>query len=171
LVEGITVVIRCRAILQSYTGGQAKFMADIPNSSIRADGELAAVTFMTPSTARNYVHTLEEHGLKYFDGEQARDLVVVDQRTGLRAPCTWAVFGSTNWNDNDGQLISICQFTPSSVGEVVSPQGWKYEGSLSAQGIYVPADNIPPDLRLLRQEQDRDVFWDEARERELYVYR
>jgi hypothetical protein len=168
LVEAITVVVRCRAILQVYAGGQAHFVSDIPNASLRSDGELAAVTFMTPEDVRKYVCLLEERGLRYFDGTHAVDLAVVDQHSGIRAPCPWAVFGVTNWSDVESQTISVCQFNPSSSTSVVAPQGWRYEESLTAKGRYISADQIPHDLKQRRREPGRDVFWDGNRE--LYVY-
>lgn len=164
-------MVRCLSILQKYEGGQARFVEDVPNRSLRADGELAAVTFMTPSDAKGYVSRLEERGLKYADGGEAADVVVVDQHTGMRARCVWAAFGTTNWNDVEGQSISVCQSVPSSVGKVVVPQGWKYEGSLTTRGVYVPADAVPGNLKFLRREPGRDVFWDESEKREMYVSR
>jgi hypothetical protein len=136
LIEGISVVIRCKAIMDSYIGGQPSFMNDLPNDTLCADGELAAVMFMTPADAKSYVEVLERRGLRYFDGAKAVDLVVVDQNTGSRAPCDWALFGHTNWNDQEGRQISVCQSIPTSVAKVVTPINWTYENSLTANGVY-----------------------------------
>ncbi len=170
LVEGISVVIRCRPIAESYVGGQTQFTSDVPNRSLRADGELAAITFMTPSDAQKYVAFLEGRGLKHTDGKEAIDMVVADQYSGLRAHCGWAVMGTTLWNNNEGQLVTVCQSVPTKLSRVVAPENWKYETSLTATGVYVPFSDIPKSLKLIRQEQGRDVFWDESSRRELYVY-
>lgn len=136
LVEGISVVIRCKAIVASYIGGQSAFRRDLPNDTLCADGELAAVMFMTPADVEAYACVLEQRGLKYFDGEKALDFVVVDQHTGLRAPCDWVLFGRTNWNNFDGCTISVCELIPASASRVVVPANWTYENSLTANGVY-----------------------------------
>jgi hypothetical protein len=124
---------------------------------------------MTPADAKSYVDLLEKRGLKYFNGKEAVDVVVADQNTGLRAPCNWAVLGTTNWNNREGCQISVCQLKPSSVSKVVVPPNWVYEKSLTATGVYVAGDKIPPTMKLVRREPGVDVFHDESAGRELYV--
>ena len=165
------MVVRCIGIVRSYAGGQNAFTKDVPNGSLRADGELAAVTFMTPADAKSYVDLLETRGLKYFDGRSAVDLVVVDQQTGLRAPCEWASFGSTHWNNSEQYPIVVCQSTSAEVRSVVVPDHWEYESSLSATSVYVDGDNIPDSLKLIRKESGIDVFLDTKTGKELYVRR
>jgi hypothetical protein len=139
LVEGISVVVRCRSIVRKHEGGQALFVADLPNGSLRADGVLAALTFLTPGDAKAYVARLEERGLQHLDGIDAVDMVVVDQHSGLRSRCAWASFGTTNWNDVDGQRVSVCLSQPAPSDRVVAPTGWTYETSLTATGVHAPA--------------------------------
>lgn len=67
LIEGISVVVRCDKNLGAYQGGVAQFKRDVPNDSLRADGKLAAVTFLNPVDVETYVRTLESRGLRFKD--------------------------------------------------------------------------------------------------------
>jgi len=169
LIEGISVVVRCRAIMQSYIGGQSSFMKDLPNKSLCADGELASVAFMTPADAKLYVDLLEKRGLKYFNGSVAVDLVVVDQNTGFRAPCNWASFGKSKLNNQDECTVSVCESVPTTVNKVVIPNGWTYENSLTARGVYISADNIPSKLKLFKRDDGVDIYIDENTGQKFYV--
>lgn len=169
LVEGISVVIRCRAILEKYVGGQEAFVAELPNDSLCADGELAALSFMTPTSVQAYVGLLEQRGLRYVDDHQAVDLVVVDQNTGLRAGCAWAAFGHSFLNDHPERKISICIHEPTVVDQVVLPHNWSYEHSLYAAGVHVP-EQLPEHFKHARREHGHDVYVDQ-RTGEEYVVR
>jgi hypothetical protein len=83
LIEGISVVARCNAILESFHGGHVAFSEHVPNKTLCADGELAAVAFMTPVGAKDYVGLLEKNGLRHVAGESFIDIVVVDQISGV----------------------------------------------------------------------------------------
>jgi hypothetical protein len=171
LVEGISVVVRCEAIVAVYPGGSTAFSAEVPNRSLCADGELARVGFMTPRDAQVYVEHLERRGLKYQNDGAARDLVVVDQRTGVCVPCTWAEFGSTYWSNIRTRPISVCRAIPTRVDRVVVPEGWDYESSLSAHHKFVPIDGIPDTLKLVRREQNVDVLRDTETGQDFYIGR
>lgn len=74
------------------------FIADLPNSSFCADGELAVVSFMTPSAALDYADKLVTGGLKHLVNSRAVDIVIVDQLSGIVDDCDWAQTGETEWN-------------------------------------------------------------------------
>lgn len=98
IIEGISIVVQCRSVVESYAGGLTSFIADLPNSSFCADGELAVVSFMTPSAALDYADKLVTGGLKHLVNSRAVDIVIVDQLSGIVDDCDWAQTGETEWN-------------------------------------------------------------------------
>lgn len=171
LIEGISVVVRCDIVAGLYPGGVNAFCNDVPNGSLCADGELASVGFMVPADAKQYVEFLGERGIRYHNDNQACDLVVVDQRSGLRARCTWASFGTTYWNDDPSCPIAVCQAIPTKIDRVVVPNGWVFPRSLSASHQFVGSDELPKSLRIVRRDDVTDVYLDEETGNELYVRR
>jgi hypothetical protein len=171
LIEGISVVIRVEAIVQSYKGGLEAFSQEVPNGTLRADGELASITFMTPEDARSYVSHLEKRGLRYRDKSGALDLVVVDQITGLCAPCDWVSFGSTHWNNEPDKPVAVCARNLELTQRTVVPNGWNFNNSLSARQRFIKSDNLPSNLKLIRREQNIDIYLDETTGVEYYVGR
>ncbi len=171
LIEGISVIARCEAIAQKHAGGMNAFRGELPNPSICSDGQLARVGFMSPDAARAYVEQLENRGLEYAPAAAAIDIVVVDQRTGLRAPCDWVAFGTAHWENNPEQLIAVCRAKPDGIPGIYVPAGWKYESSLSATHRFIEADKLPEALKLIRREASVDVYFDEVEGREYYVSR
>ena len=149
LIEAISVVIRCDAMMTLYAGGQAAFMQDVPNASLRADGSLAAVSCMVPDDVRAYVDLLESRGLTYIADDRAVNIVVVDQTTGLRAVCDWVQIGQSDLDDVAGRTIVVCQLAGEPWSQIVMPQGWQYDTSLSARARYVPGQEVPAHLELL----------------------
>jgi hypothetical protein len=141
LVEVISVVIRCEAVVKSYAGGIEAFTAALPNRSLCSDGELACIRFMTPQDVRAYAEQLESCGLTHKADDKAIDFVVVDQLSGLCSPCDWAVFGKTDWNNNPEWPISVCSNTHTKSSIVYVPDGWVYEGSLSENCTFVESEN------------------------------
>jgi hypothetical protein len=171
LIEGISVVVRCEAVVRVHPGGAAAFTAEVPNQTMCADGELARVGFMTPRDAQIYVEHLGARGLKYHEGKSALDLVVVDQRAGMLVACDWAEFGSTHWNNNPAQPISVCRAKPTRIDRVVVPNGWTYERSLSANHKFVDLGQMPDSLKFVRSEKNVDVYYDTKTGEELFVGR
>lgn len=171
LVEGVSVVIRCDSIVKKYAGGVQAFTENLPNNSLCADGALARMGFMTPADARAFVELLAIGGLKYREGDEALDLVVVDQRSGFLVPCDWARFGSVTWEGSETKVISVCWAGTAGVGEVVVPEGWNYENSLSAHHEYVDIQASNDNLIFIRHEQGVDVFLDKSTGKDYYVAR
>jgi hypothetical protein len=171
LIEALTVVIRCEAIVEKFAGGVEAFMASLPNKTLCSDGELACVSFMVPADVQVYVEYLKKNGLVYKQLDKSIDMVVVDQQSGMTTACDWADFGETDWNNNSSQPISVCCARPTKINQVVVPEGWSYEKSLSANYKYIDGKQIPENLKFLRSEKGVDVLLDEKTGQEFYVRR
>ncbi len=52
LIEAISVVIRCRSILEKLPGGVEQFLKRLPNKTLRSDGKLACVHLMNRSDTK-----------------------------------------------------------------------------------------------------------------------
>ena len=171
LIEALSVVIRCEAIVKKFLGGANAFMAALPNNSLCSDGELACVNFMVPADVQAYVEYLTDKGLTFKRSDKAIDIVVVDQQRGVTIACDWVDFGETDWNSNPDQPISVCCAKPTKLSNVVVPEGWNYEKSLSANYKYFDGEQIPEDLKLVRNANGIDTLLDEKTGQEFYVRR
>lgn len=137
LVEGISVVIRASA-LDRFPGGWIAFKATVPNRTLCADSELIRVGFMHPADVESYVRELEQLGLRYLVDGAAQDIVVVDQLHGFAVPCEWAEAGHVEVSP--GRRVAACRLKDSDVPQLVTPDGWTWETSLSASFGFVPSD-------------------------------
>ncbi|OZG73034.1 hypothetical protein BTA51_13860 [Hahella sp. CCB-MM4] len=171
LIEALSVVIRCEAIVKKYSGGVNAFMAALPNETLCSDGELACVNFMVPKDVQAYVENLISNGLTFKQSDKAIDIVVVDQMRGMTTDCDWAEIGESDWNSNPNHTIAVCCARPTKVDRIVVPEGWEYEGSLSANCKYVDGKQVPESLKFVRNENGVDVLVDEKTGQEFYVRR
>jgi hypothetical protein len=171
LIEALSVVIRCEAIVKNFSGGVDGLMAALPNKTLCSDGELACVNFMVPADVQVYVEYLTGKGLIFKQSDKSIEIVVVDQQRGMTTLCEWADFGETDWNNNPDQPISVCCAKPTKLNKVVVPEGWNYENSLSANYKYFDGGQIPEDLKLVRSENGVDILIDEKTGQEFYVRR
>ncbi|HEX8029253.1 MAG TPA: hypothetical protein VF491_12355 [Vicinamibacterales bacterium] len=172
LIEGLSVVVRCQSIVQKTIGGVDAFKASLPNDTLRSDGEIAAVHFMTPADTKAYVLQLVKVGLVYRADEGAPvDIAVVDQRSGPTVPCDWLDFGEADWDNDPEQVISVCCARPTRTGRIVVPEGWVYKDSLTANAQFVAGNAIPPELQFLRHQDGVDVLLDTRTGREYFVRR
>jgi len=170
LIEGISVVIRAEALLKKYRGGWNAFLAIVPNNTLCSDNELTRVGFMTPQDVGAFVNKLEQAGLEFLRSGNAVDLVVVDQLRGSTTPCNWIEFGHINMGAN-GNKVAACRLTGSQLMQIVTPDGWKYEGSLSASHGFVANEDVNKNLEFLRSENGVDVYLDKNTGKEVYVGR
>ena len=160
LVEGISVIIRADALIERYPGSWEAFQANPPNATLCADGELIRVGFMTPDDARAFVEELAQYGIEYLRDGKAVDLVVADQQRGFAAPCEWAECGHFNWENDPDRKVAASWMAASQSGEVLTPDGWTYENSLTAQFSFIP-NNLEPEFRdHLGHEDGVDVYRD-----------
>jgi hypothetical protein len=137
LVEAISVVIRAEAIIKHYPGGWTAFEANPPNETLCADGELVRLGFMVPADVKAFVDGLAAYGIKYLVDGKAADLVVVDQRSGFAAPCDWADFTHGPVDADPTKRVAACILVGSKVQELVTPDGWQYNESLSSKHGFV----------------------------------
>jgi len=171
LVEGISVIIRRKAIEEKFSGGWEAFVDDVPNQTLCADDELARVGFMSPADVKAYVGHLEEFGLCYLSQGRAVDLVVGDQLQGPATPCDWGQFGHVNVGGDPSQRVAACRTVGSTVKMLISPDGWQYEGSPSQSFGFVPGAHPENGLMFLRRENNVDVYHNSLTGREMYVGR
>jgi hypothetical protein len=169
LIEGISVVIRIDALLNKFPGGWNAFVLTVPNKTLCSDNEIARVGFMTPQDVKAFVTQLEQSGLEFIRSGIPVDLAVIDQRQGPMKPCEWLEFGHINIDPT--AKVAACRLTGSQTMELATPNGWKYEGSLSASHGYVPNEDVPKNLEFLRHEKGVDVYLDKTSGTEVYVGR
>jgi hypothetical protein len=171
LVEGISVVIKASAIASKYPGGWEGLKRDIPNQTLCADGELVRVGFMSPDDVKTFVASLEEHGFIYLHQGKAQDLVVVDQMRGPTTECDWIEFGKIDWQDDPKKKVSACRIVGSKVMQILTPDGWAYENSLSTKFGFVTTERKNERLVYLRTEDGCEVYADITTGKEVYIGR
>lgn len=94
IIEAITVVVRRDAARRVFAGNDAPLAALAPNPSGRQDEHLYAVGFMNQLDAEAFIRrALEPRGLTWTQGDQAVDLTLVDQFTGLFHYTPWLEVG------------------------------------------------------------------------------
>lgn len=169
LVEGISVILRTDAVLAAYAGDWDKFVSDVPNSTLCADGELLRVGFMVPDAVRDFVAHIEQRGLRYLRNGIAGDLVVVDQLRGPLSPCDWIEFGHVSLGGDPHKRVAACRQKGSTLAQVICPEGWTFEYSLSASFGFVPEGKAPQSLEFLRREPGLDVYRNRLTGREVFI--
>lgn len=167
LIEAISVVVKADRLLNAF-GSFDAFKKDVPNLTLAADDELARVGFMTPEDVANYVQQLERRGLVHLFNGVAMDIVVMDQMRGSSSPCEWVEFGHV---DIKGRRVAAARRTGSKSSQIVTPEGWVVEGSLSETFGFVPSGQEGKSLRFLRHENGVDVFWNALTSTVVYVGR
>lgn len=171
LVEGISIVIRAEAVAEKFPGGWDALQTNPPNGTLCADGELVRLGFMAPPDAAAYGQWLERFGIRYLVNGRAADLVVADQRTGFTAPCDWAEFGHVHLDGDPNKVISACRMVGSLSNEVVMPDGWVFEESLSHKHTFVLNDLISEFLDFKGRRENMDVYTDIETGKHVYIGR
>ena len=171
LIEAISVVIKRSAIEAKYPGGWESFVADVPNQTLGADDELARVGFMIPNDVESYVKHLEQYALIYIQDGSTVDLAVVDQQRGFAIPCDWAGFGHGALDGDKNRKVAGCQAFDSKGGPLITPDGWKYEGSLSQTFAFAPTEHVDKSLKFLRHENGLDVYFNSLTGKDVYIGR
>jgi hypothetical protein len=170
LVEGISVIIRNEAILKKYSGGWNAFLAIVPNRTLCSDSELTRVGFMTPQDVGIFIKRLQQSGLEFLCSGNAIDLVVIDQLHGPTTPCDWIEFGHINMSEHN-HTVAACRLVGSQSKQIFKPNGWQYEGSLSASHGFVLNEDMHKCLEFLRNENGIDVYINKITGKEVYVGR
>lgn len=137
-------------------GGWNAFQDLVPNSTLCADGEIARVGFMNYDDVMQFVAILEHAGLIHLRDRgciaaiferlmqstrsKAEDLVVVDQQQGPMESCDWIEFASVP-TDGNQKMVNACRLKGSQVQHLHTPDGWKWEGSMSSSFLYRRVDD------------------------------
>ncbi len=168
LLEAISVIIRMDAIQKLYPGGWEVFRDAAPNQTLCADSKLARIGFMSPVDVESFVKELEELRFVYMDNGSCKDIVVADQQRGFAIPCDWAQCGSVSIEGND---IKACQAVDDDSFQLMTPDGWQFEGSLSQTYAFAPTEHIDKSLKFLRHEDGMDVYLNILTGKEVYLGR
>ena len=171
LIEGISVIIRVDSLLAAFDNGWNSFRNEVPNRTMCADDELVRVGFMIPDDAERYVKDLEARSLRYLVDGISQDIVVVDQLSGPVVRCDWIEFGHVNIGGNPTKRVAACRLHGSSQYQIVTPEGWRFEDSLSSEHGFAPTEHIDRSLEFLRSEDGRDVYLNALTGKEVYIGR
>ena len=169
LVEGISVVIKASAIASKYPGGWEELKKNLPNQTLCADGELVRAGFMSPDDVKTFVESLEEHGLIYLHQGKAQDLVIIDQTRGLKTACDWIEFEIVDWEGDPQKKVSACHLADRKIDQILTPDGWNYDESLSKHFGFVPTENRYERLVFIEQKNGCNVYIDLTSGREVFI--
>lgn len=170
LVEAISVIVRRKSIEEKYPGGWKAFVENVPNATLCADDEIARVGFMIPQDVKEFVEHLETRGLTFIEDDKAIDIAVAQQLGGLTISCNWLEFGHINLSET-GSWVAACRYADSKLMKIITPENWKYEGSLSHTYVFAPSEYVDETLKFLRHEDGLDVYLNLVTGKEVYVGR
>ncbi len=180
LVEAFSVIVRRDAIDQKLWGGWAEFVGLVPNQTLCYDKELARVGFMAPRDVQAFIEQLQQGGLTFENEGKAQDMAVVDQLHGSSLPVDWLEIARIPFGEA-GEVAACWLYEgprtaggidmPASEFLLVTPEGWSYEQSLSADYKFVPNGQVEQELEFLRNEDCVDVYMDRSTGREVFVGR
>lgn len=157
LVEAMSVIVRRNSIEEKYPGGWQAFVEAVPNETLCGDDEIARIGFMTPNDVNGYIRQLQMNGLVFVKDGRSVDIAVGDQVSGITSPCDWLEFGHINLTAT-GSRIAACRLVGSKLMSVSTPDGWKYEGSLSHKYVFVSSEYVDEGMKFLRHENGVDVY-------------
>ncbi len=109
---------------------------------------------MNPLDVRQYLSRLESYGLTYLRDGEAIDMVVVDQRKGITAPCKWLEFGQVGLHGGDERKVSARRLKDTSKRRLMTPDGWSFEDSISSEHTFVEPEGMADQMTFLRRETD-----------------
>jgi hypothetical protein len=117
------------------------------------------------------VEHLSSFGIRYVEEGKAIDLVVADQVDGFSVKCEWAEFGNVNIGGESEARVAACRAISSESMQIETPDGWRYENSLSKSYSFFPNEEVNQKLRFLRHENGVDVYLDLETGKEMYMGR
>lgn len=169
LIEANSVVIRVDSILSKFKGGIEAFESIIPNQTACSDNELYRIGFMMPEGADKFTAQLVDNGLEYLRDGEAVDFVQVAQLRGFISKCAWAEFGHINYRGDEKQRIAASRMI-NSQESLYTPNGWKFEGSLSHTYGFIPEEqSMEKSLKFLRQDGGVKVYLNLLTGKEVYI--
>lgn len=137
LIEAVSVIIRREAIQSRYSGKWQSFLRESPNNTRCSDGEIVRIGFFTESAARIFVSQLEQRGLIFRCEGQAKDIALMDQLHGPSCPVPWLEYGQVLIGQDK---ISACWAKGSASKQIIVPDNWRFEGSLSEKQSFAHAN-------------------------------
>jgi hypothetical protein len=170
LVEGISVIVKRTAIDAGFPGGWQAFIGIVPNQTLCADDSIARVGFMHVDDVEGFVKELERLGMTFLRDGNALDIAVVDQFRGPTTGCDWLEFGHVDFGES-GEPVAVCRLAGDTLNVVATPDGWKYEGSLSSNYGIVESDYSDEGLKFLRSQNGVDVYINISTGQEVYIGR
>jgi hypothetical protein len=126
---------------------------------------------MNPSDVKVFIDSLEDYGIIYQKDNSSNDIVVVDQLHGFASKCDWAEFGQIDWNGDPHKKVSACRIKNSNSKQIVTPDGWNYEKSLSKNYKFIQNEEIYEKVVFLRHEGESDVYLDIETGKEVFIGR
>ena len=183
LVEATSVIVRRDAIVRSFAGGWAGFLATVPNETLCWDDDVARVGFMKSTDASAYLATLQQGGLTYYDGEKAVEMVVIEQGgAGPTLPCDWIEFAQlplgparelvgAAWLFEGERRFGPGIYLSTRDFRFATPMGWDYRRSLTRNGIRVPDAELNDRFFPLGRRNGVDVHLDLKTGREMFTGR
>lgn len=170
LVEGISVIVRRKSIEDKCPLGWNGFVDNMPNATLCADDEIARVGFMTPQDVKDFIEHLESCGLVFREDNKAVDIAVADQIGGLTLQCDWLEFGQVTLNES-GTRVAACRYAGSHSTQLITPENWQYEESLSNTHVFAPSETLDETLKFLRHENGLDIYLNLVTGKEVYAGR
>lgn len=171
LAEAISVIIKAESIINKFPGGWQEFTSHIPNQTLCADGEIIRVGFMDSGDSEEYIKFLETNGLICIENDQVLDIVVVDQIKGPLLDCHWIEFGTIELDGNPNQKISACRIIGSKVKEIVFPENWQFDKSLSKEYLITETDDYDRRMVFFERKDGLSKYFDSKTGKTLYVGR
>lgn len=123
LVECLTVVVKVETLREEYPGGPEAYCRACPNQTLRSDGRLVAIGFMTDMDVEVWVARLALLGLRCKHAGRFEDIAAVEQSHGLRARCDWLLAGRRSGG------FDVAFLNGTEPGTVAFPPGWEPERS------------------------------------------
>jgi hypothetical protein len=167
LIEALSVVIKADRAIQAC-GGWEPFKRIVPNQTLCADGELVRIGFMAPDDVREFVLELEGFGLRYIEANEARDLCVVDQQRGALTKAHWLEVGRIALGGDPKRSVGAARMAGSAVTQIVTPEGWIWEGSLSSSFGFVPSEHFEATMTKIGESDGVEMFRSPLSDRPMY---
>jgi hypothetical protein len=139
LVEGVSVIIKLEAINRVIPDGWEGFRQYMPNFTLCKDDKLARFSFLDKDGAMEFKNKLESLNLVYQGSEGAEDFALVDQMYGVTTKCNWLECGHLDIHNDPKKKVAACRLAGTRDDTIVTPEGWKYENSLTAEYGLTPS--------------------------------
>ena len=170
LLEAISVIVKRSSINLLFPGGWELFKEIVPNNTLCFDNEIARVGFMHTDDVESFVKKLETMGLRYFADGETHDLTVIDQRQVVMMNTPWIETATLHLEEFGGP-VSACQLADSTDPRLITPERWKYSGSMSQTNGFIATEDAEKHLQFLRSENGLNVFLDTRTGKELFIGR